>query len=750
MALNVGFASSFQGGTRPNQDKRPRNVGEDPSGFQFAIAGEAPEFPFIEIPELPRVVVPVVDPLKEAGAISDFNYTQLERALSFGESSARRLTQLDFDTLSQFNWQARNLQRDAVRQENISNREEILDANAFNYPEIARANKFNQGQRLQAVDRGIPGARAAIAEGIQRGRTMSEGKFVSSFEDRAYEVAARNAAAGGTLARGFGDDSVFGKRASDLLSAEQRLQLSQVGDNTTSRFLELGANLTFDQPIKYNPVLQQPLTSRTSQDIRGVPSVSGPEIATQQQGVAANLSTLSPAQGISFKIGQNQFQAGLDQDRNKLQGSFALEASKFNASGSFQSSLEGFYADTFNAQQQASAHNLGLQQEQAEERFDEAQTTGLISTAIGTVTGAIFGGGGLSGLGSTLRGGGSPAAAGAPSVPAVVGARVVAGPASQAAAAGAQVASAGSAPAAPSIVSAGAVGGETAVPGGSGISAAYSAAAVPVGLAVTAAATGRGVYETVQGITDGSITKGDVKTALANTLGPANFAEQGINEMFGRPIARNDVNNALLLSNPVTAPLALADMVFGGLGGSGKSEQQQQRDSLREHGVGLGLFFKPDEKQQQQGLHGDSQYVRQASGALYHVGADGNAKIRNYGVNVDGKTERRTYDIDWSDPRATQSVGMLNPLALIAFGDNYQKMMGHMWNAAASDTESLSGMHENMQQYADNMKLDYNTGVQVLSSYHEQDKLSDDDYAAFMNGWNELMLTDGVRNEIRI
>lgn len=716
---------------------------------------------------LPQVQVPNVDPIEATGEAGAFNVPQFQENLQTGSQNALDLTQLEFQGLENFNKQARELQKEGIIDENAFNklqiaaandfnRSQIPAANEFNQEQIGEANVFNQGQRLKQLETALPGARETILRQVERGNTLAEGRFVSDAEDRAFEVAARNASAEGTVVRGFGDDSVFGRRASDLLSAEQRLNLSQVGEQTLDRFLTLGANLAFDQPIKQNPILDQPLRfqpqqATTAQDIPGAPARPASELAVQQQNSLNELTTITPAQSIQTQVGQNEFQANLSQRTNEFNSRLDFESQRFNSETGLQIDLEQLYADVFNSQQEANAINQGIGVDLAQQGFGEGQdltTDGGVGQLLGAAGSFLFGansGGllgalGLSGSEAATGGvvaGGTGATAGALSV----GGQAVVGSAATASGAPGYLLADGSVVAASEVA---AEGGTLSLPS-------LGSAATPLTIAAAAIASGRGIYETVQGLTDGTITEQDVKNGLAGTFG--GFLPQGVNEILGKPISRNDIANAALLANPVTAPIALADMVLGlDLGfGSGKSEDQQARDSLRDFSENLGLFFKPsDEQAEAQGLKTSDHYVELVDGSYYDVGLDGGHKIPNYGLNVDGKGERHAYDIDWSDPRASEIVGYLNPLAFMVYGENAHRMMGHLWNASTSNNRTLSESKDNVRYWADTIGLDYETGVRLLKQYKDKGNISQDHYLAFLNGWNELMLTQGVPSEIAV
>lgn len=741
------------------------SVGYGPEGVAFPQAGMAPGFQPVAFEPIPDIEVPVVDPIDRTREIGDANTTRFQENLGIGMENARDLVQLEFDTLEDFNRQARGLQAEGVSQENIFNQGEIAGANIFNRSqipaanefnrgEVSTANRFNQEERLTQLESALPGARDTILRQVARGKTMAEGRLVPELEDRAFEATARNAAGESTIGRGFGDDSIVGQRTSDLLSAQQRVNIGQLGEQTVDRFLTLGANLAFDQPIKQNPVLDQPLVfqpqqTRTSQDVRGAPARPGSELAIQQQESLTPLTTITPAQGITFDIGQNQFQAGLDREADKFNSSGAFEAAKFNSTGSFQAGLEQFYADTFNAQQEAGAINQGNAIDTVQDQFNSSSVLGTIGNVVGTGLGVLGAAQGF-GLGASVASGAGSAVGGAVTAGggyaglSAVGGQAVVGSAATATGGAGYLLADGS------IVAASEVTGATGATAGTATGISLGSFGTAAGIAGVAALTGRGVLSVAQDWMDGNISEDDVK-AGASLIGIGGFAH-GLNETLGKPVSSKDISQAALLTNPVTAPLAIADMLgFSSIGGGGKSEQQKERDQLRKLGAEQGLLIKADkELADSNGLKEGNYYTRLANGGYADVGKDGGAKIKNYSTNIDGNTERNTWDIDWSDPRTARAIGYMNPAMLMIYGDDYQKMLPHMLNANASSTNSLAGIKQNTASQMDDAGIDYKTGLHILQQYYDAEKLTDLEYASFVNGWNELMLTDKVSQDIVI
>lgn len=124
---------------------------------------------------------------------------------------------------------------------------------------ITDDNLFNQQQRLQAVEAALPGARQITLDALGRAQTLASGRLLSSIDDRAFETVSRNTSADSTFLRGFGDDSVFGRKTSDIISAKERLQLSMMGEGLLQSWLQQGNAMFVDQPIKSDIGSQIPL-----------------------------------------------------------------------------------------------------------------------------------------------------------------------------------------------------------------------------------------------------------------------------------------------------------------------------------------------------------------------------------------------------------------------------------------------------------------------------------------------------------
>lgn len=275
------------------------------------------------------------DPIEAAKRYNTFNKEQEQNAFDTGIKRGQQLTDLDTNAISNFANKMSGLQMNLVGAENA----------------------FNQAQRLKAVDFALPDLRSTLDAKRDRASTYASGRLLNSAEDRAYEVAARSASADGSFVRGFGDDSVFGKRTSDILSAQQRLGISQMGEGMLNDWISQGSSILIDTPLK----------SSISQRLPSTPPILPSQQATQQQGNLANMTTVPLQFGISSEINQNQFSTNLEQGTRTFNAGNTFSKDQFNAGNQLQT-------DSFNA-----SNDLGAQEFNSSGAFQasQAQFSGL-------------------------------------------------------------------------------------------------------------------------------------------------------------------------------------------------------------------------------------------------------------------------------------------------------------------------------------------------------------------------------------
>lgn len=276
-------------------------------------------------------------------------------------------------------------------------------------------------------------------------------------------------------------------------------------------------------------------------------------------------------------------------------------------------------------------------QELAKEKAGQEQKSG-IAQGVGSLAGMY----GASQV-SSLFGGGSAAASGA-------------------GAAGAGTAgAAGTAGTAGTAGSAGAAGAGTASAGAGAAGTSSLASAGSVALPVAAAlATLSNIWET--GGKD--IVRGRGKSD--------DWANQGFNMVLG----------------PV-GPIALRMMGKRSLGRmitGGKSDAQEMRD-----------MFRKDLRNEE--IADKDWNVTLADGSKYNIGLDGKAKLQNVGENIDKKTERRVWDVDFSNPLAKKAVDLVNAKVMERYGGIKgvapEQFTGMLVNAITSNAKNEQDLMAN-------------------------------------------------------
>jgi hypothetical protein len=292
------------------------------------VAGVAPPIfippesvqPFpISVPPISQANFNFTDPLELTGEVAEFNRGQSEAAFQVGIERAKTIQEEELASIINFAQGISEFQKGLIGGENV----------------------FNQAQRLQAAEFAIPGIQDIFGKQRERAETLAEGRLLSTAEDRAFEEAARSASADGTFVRGFGSDSVVGRRQSELLSAQQRLGLTQLGENFLSKSIQQAAGILMDEPLKAN----------ISQRLPAQPNVPFAQVAAGQQAVETGLTTITPGQALTSTVQQEQFATNLEQRTNEFNAQLDLNSQQFNSGQFFNTMLQQLGLSMFNAQQ---------------------------------------------------------------------------------------------------------------------------------------------------------------------------------------------------------------------------------------------------------------------------------------------------------------------------------------------------------------------------------------------------------------
>lgn len=202
------------------------------------------------------------------------------------------------------------------------------------------------------------------------------------------------------------------------------------------------------------------------------------------------------------------------------------------------------------------------------------------------------------------------------------------------------------------------------------------------------------------------------------------------------------------LASPLGAIVGLgAGAVVGGIiggiaghTGSGKNTGRIMRDRWRDNLTKLGVAKE---------TNGASHQVTLADGSTYDMGGDGNTMLRNKGVNIDGKTERHTYDIDWSNETAVASIPDAHLFA-IATGldpasaekmDLFHRATAQSLNMATSNTSTVEGVQGNFRALMEQMKVDPRALAMRLETLRLTNKISEEEYNVYVAHTNGIFGT---------
>jgi len=246
--------------------------------------------------------------------------------------------------------------------------------------------------------------------------------------------------------------------------------------------------------------------------------------------------------------------------------------------------------------------------------------------------------------------------------------------------------SSGAAPATPTLVGAKLVGGGAASTAGAGTAGAGGAAAGTSTL--------------------GAIGSVALPAAIIG-LGLNNLWETGMKDILrGRGTREDWINTGVNFAGGGLPNLALRLMgkrSIGKMMTTGKSDAQLLRDDFR------GLL-------KETGVADDKYNVTLADGSQFNIGFDGKTKYKNVGKNIDGKTSRNAWDVDFSNPLAKFAVDKINPMIANIYKDSDGKLKpeqytGMLVNAVTSNAKSEEDILANINAMLGNSTFAKQAGV---------------------------------------
>lgn len=288
---------------------------------------------------------------------------------------------------------------------------------------ISEDNRFNQAERTRQVDETLPGMREDLRAQTDRANVYARGGIPDEIQDRAFELGIRSEAADLASAGGFGSRSSVSRKASDLMSARERLGLAQYGEGLLSQNSQLRSSL-FLAPTSY---------SNAGQQIRVTPEVGAGRLTSGFLSEVTAQGNIPATTALSSNINQEQFRTNLLQNTNQYNASNQFAASQFNAGiqNQFAQGLFGYnvsYAGAVAGAYQTDANTqFAIQQQQQYadiyqdylSQRQQADQAGAIASGVGALPGIISAGAQLiSGVGEVFGlSGSAPSAGGQTSLP---------------------------------------------------------------------------------------------------------------------------------------------------------------------------------------------------------------------------------------------------------------------------------------------------------------------------------------------
>lgn len=279
---------------------------------------------------------------------------------------------------------ARQMTDQAMKDEQRILGEYIPEAAARKRQETAADNVFNQMTRTQQLESTIPDVLEDQDQQAADARTYASGRLTDEVTDAALSLDTRSSAADMANASGFGARSSAARVLSDQLSARERFQISQYGQQLKGQSIQDRANLRL-APTSY---------SNAGQQVNVNPTVSPTQLTQATTTTALNQMGIPTTTALASTTQQEQFKTTTE-----------LDVSKFNATNQNTFALQkfGYMAQLANATQQAVQgginQELSQQQQQAalgtfKEGLKEAQRTGNVAAAT-SIIGAILSASGL-------------------------------------------------------------------------------------------------------------------------------------------------------------------------------------------------------------------------------------------------------------------------------------------------------------------------------------------------------------------
>lgn len=214
--------------------------------------------------------------------------------------------------------------------------------------------------------------------------------------------------------------------------------------------------------------------------------------------------------------------------------------------------------------------------------------------------------------------------------------------------------------------------------------------------------------------TAGTSTLGSIGSVAlpvaAAAIGINNIWESGMKDIVRGRADRADWLNQAVNMNPYTAPINIGLRLFGKrsvgkMMTTGKSDAQLMRDDFR------GLL-------KQTGVADKNYKVTLADGSKFDIGLDGKTRYQNVGDNIDGKTTRQAWDVDFSNPLAKFATDQIDPMIRNIYTETDGKVKpeqytGILVNAVTSNAKNEQDVLANIQSMLGKSEMAKKAGVSV-------------------------------------
>lgn len=317
-----------------------------------------------------------------------FKFTDpLEFGKSFGAANREQL--------AQNNAQAKTFALDALDTELRGLLEFVPKSAALKRDTIAADNIFNQAQRTAQVNQAVPDVVKDLNSIASDARRYASGEVPNSVVDKALALGTRSAAADIAATSGFGVGSSAARKLSDLMSARDRIGLSQYGEQLLGQNAAQRTDLLL-APTEY---------SNAGEQVNVMPTLSGSQLQTSNFAEVNSRTLTSPETALTSVINQNQFLVNTLGRNREFNASNRLSNAQFNANTLNNFALSKFNYEVSYANSVAGATqtaiNTGISLDQQGAARDEANkqkgqtqkgnAIGGIIGAVGSIAGAATG-----------------------------------------------------------------------------------------------------------------------------------------------------------------------------------------------------------------------------------------------------------------------------------------------------------------------------------------------------------------------